>query len=33
MASADLIHVVGQVVLLLFYMKFHVLEWKQGGVS
>jgi hypothetical protein len=25
--------VVGQVVLLLFYMKFHVLEWKQGGVS
>ncbi len=31
MASADLIHVVGRVVLLLFYMKFHALEWKQGG--
>jgi hypothetical protein len=30
-ASADLIHVVGRVVLLLFYMKFHALEWKQGG--
>ncbi len=30
MASADLIHVAGRVVLL-FYMKFHALQWKQGG--